>query len=224
MPWKYAVVSDNLGYSAMEQTWKKLSSPLLSSDNLGYSAMEQTWKDLPSHNPHIALRVNCIQVCMKSRSWKSVQLSDETRLLAQLALYLLIAYACTTFLLHYQACLHDGKYRRCFFHSYKWCLLPSLNFSECFSMGLPLGAPLMRLYSPILGGGELHRPRFCAVFNCQGKSSVWEGREGCSEQCALVAIWTGAVSDGLNAALLDLVLGSLSRSLRIRGRSHLCII
>eukprot|EP00983_Pelagomonas_calceolata_P104848 1159069-Pelagomonas_calceolata.AAC.7 len=57
--------------------------------------------------------------------------------------------------------------------------------------GTYLGSTTIKAYSPTCRGGrQLHRPRISVVFKSQGESGVWEGREGCSEQSAQVAIWT----------------------------------
>eukprot|EP00983_Pelagomonas_calceolata_P026746 839088-Pelagomonas_calceolata.AAC.3 len=68
-------------------------------------------------------------------------------------------------------------------------------------------------------GGELHRPRICAVFKFQGKSGVQEGRKGRSEQSAQVAIWT----DGSNAALSALLILSCSFCMRAHGQAALAM-
>eukprot|EP00983_Pelagomonas_calceolata_P002977 98195-Pelagomonas_calceolata.AAC.11 len=80
--------------------------------------------------------------------------------------------------------------------------------------GTSLGAPLLRLYSPIWGGGSCIDHAFV---KCEGKSGVWEGRKGCSEQSAQVAIWAGSLNAALSALLI------LGRSLYIRGHGQIAL-
>eukprot|EP00967_Tisochrysis_lutea_P007522 scaffold8961_cov25-Tisochrysis_lutea.AAC.1 len=82
---------------------------------------------------------------------QSVQKPDKPRLL-------LIAHACITFLLHYQAGSHDVKYR--------------------ILMGHPMGAPLLRLHSPIKegwGGGSCIDHTYAQCSSVRGEQACGRG-------------------------------------------------
>eukprot|EP00983_Pelagomonas_calceolata_P125529 1161218-Pelagomonas_calceolata.AAC.8 len=97
----------------------------------------------------------------------------------------------------------------------------SLNepkFIQLYQYGTFLWSTANVAAFPYIGGGSVcidHAHVQC--FMCQGKSSVWESREGCPQQSAQLAIKT----DGLDASLLALLFFSRSLRIQVHGQAAL---